>query len=141
MSILVWIAMIPIKAVLFVAGIVIVPSHFWFKTPLPKLYQRTPGRPNTIWELMIRNPVDGLKRVIKHPDSFSEKGMTEPGPTYHDKSFAWRWRRHKWLSSIRLVWRYNSKKYGEFYLGWKLGSEPPDLDFAISLRPYATIGQ
>lgn len=79
--------------------------------------------------------------MLKHPEKYVEAGTTEPGPTYHDKSFAWRWRRAGLLSSFRMVWLYPKRKhYGELYIGWKIDSEPPDLDFASSPRLWAEVG-
>ena len=143
LAILLWPPVIAVKLVLVVLGFIVVPVGMAVGR-IPTLYRNdeSRGRPYTLWEMVVRNPVDGFKYLLKHPKSWKEAGLTEPGPTYHDKAFAWRWRRSGLLASIRLVWVFRKrKKYGELYLGWKIGSEPPDLDFATSLRPFSSIGQ
>ena len=93
-------------------------------------------------ERAIRNPVGGFDYLIPHPpleqvETFgSVSEPTAEGPRLQARlRVAW-----EPLASIRIVWRYSGTKYGELYLGWKLLSQPPLLDFALSLRPYATIG-
>ena len=140
-SIVAWIPSLLVKGILYLLGFIIVPVCFKLKLDLPKVYRGTPGRPHTIWELAVRNPVDGFKRLIDHPkrQEVKQKGDVEE-PHLTDSKFQWRWRRWKWLSSIRLVWKYNQKRYGEFYFGWKLNSEPPDLDFGVQFRPFGKVG-
>ena len=106
------------------------------------LYRAGPGRPKTYWERAIRNPVGGFNYLISHPPAeeiLTYGSVTEPTP--EGPRFQWRFRQ-AWepLCSMRIVWRYSRKNYGELYLGWKLLSAPPELDFALSLRPWATIG-
>lgn len=148
---LAWIPWVAVKLVLMALGVVVVPfglatGKWW------KLYEATEGRPVTFWELVFRNPVDGMKRYIKHP--YIEPGekhsklVLESGFIPEDEKwnkfpdyFFWRWRRYKWMASFRMVWIYPGHKYyGEFYFGWKLNSEPPDLDFAMSPRILAKVG-
>ena len=97
LSLLLWLPVIIIKIVLVFLGIVIVPVGF-FSHNLPKIYRGTLGRPNTIWELMVRNPVDGFKRIFKHPlKPYKEYGIVvEPHTT--DVRFQWRFRIYKLFS-------------------------------------------
>ena len=126
------------------------------------------GRPFTLNEMIFRNFGEGFKRLFDHPPfgSVSTIGLAEPGPTYHDRRFAWRYRSAGLFASFRAVWVYWREpltlykpdsfffwrseswsiveippKYGELYIGWKLLSEPPDLDFATSLRVFSTVGE
>ena len=135
--------MVPVKILLTLLGLLVVPIGFW-TGHMPRLYRGTPGRPDTIWELAVRNPVDGLKRVIPHPETFSEagNGLLESRQMVDARRYgAWRWRRSGALASLRCIWIYpGAHHYGELYVGFKLGSEPPDLDFALSLRPRGTVG-
>ena len=55
--------------------------------------------------------------------------------------FQWRFRHYRFMCSIRLLWIYPGRKhYGELYIGWKLNSAPPELDFALSTRVWAEVG-
>jgi hypothetical protein len=126
-----------IKVVLVLAGLVAVP----FTSATSGLFRAGANRPHTYWERAIRNPVGGFDHLVPHPESFETEGADPIEPTKQHRRFAWRARHSGWLSSLRLVWRYNDTKYGELYIGWKLGSNPPLFDFALSLRPYATVGQ
>lgn len=106
------------------------------------VYQVADGRPDTYWEAAIRNPVGGFDFLIDHPPPYTieQRGdVKEPGDTH--RKFQWRLRWSGVLVSVRFVWKYSSSRYGELYLGWKLLSEPPKLDFASSIRPWAKVGQ
>ena len=136
-SILLWPPVMALKIFLALLGVVIVPLGMWTDS-VPKLYESDNNRPWTCWEMIVRNPVNNFKKLVAHPYSYS--GYGTPDPDKLEKKFAWRFRHYGLLSSIRLVWLYNEKKYGEFYLGWKLGSAKPDLDFAMQLRVWADVG-
>jgi len=135
-SILLWLPVIALKIVLVIAGLLLVR----FTSASSGLYRAGPNRPWTWKERAIRNPVGGFDYLISHPDDHSTFGTENPEPSSQGARFAWRFRIAGILSSIRLVWRYSKKNYGELYLGWKIGSAPPRLDFALSLRPWADIG-
>ena len=130
-----------VKAFLVLVGFVVVPLSFWRGRALPDLFQIGRNRPDTIWEAAIRNPVGGFGWIVPHPPEIEVRQWGEiEEPTAEGPWFQWRIRGCGWLSSIRFVWRYSDKRYGEFYLGWKLLSDPPELDFAMSPRLWATIG-
>lgn len=139
LSVLLWLPVMAVHAVLWLAGLVIVPATF---PRLPSLYVIAPGRPHTIWEAAIRNPVGGFRWLFAHPpaDQVRTWGTENPEPTAQSRRFAWRFRLSGWMSSLRLVWRYSAGRYGELYVGWKLLSDPPPLDFGVSLRPWARVG-
>ncbi len=146
LSIVLWLPVIAAKAVLALLGIVIVPWGVWSGS-VPWLYQADDNRPWTVWEMLVRNPVNNMKHLLSHPDEYTTRTnlggvQMEAQPMIdNDMRFAWRWRRSNILSSIRLVWVYNETRYGELYLGWKLGSAPPALDFAIQpFRWWAKVG-
>lgn len=130
-----------IKIILIPIGLVVV----WVKMIYLQrdmehgLYQIEKGRPFTYWEAAIRNPVGGFNFLIKHPDNYDTYGKVYE-PRLTTDRFQWRFNHYKLLCSLRLVWKYSGTRYGELYLGWKLGSAPPELDFALSLRPWATVG-
>ncbi len=128
-----------VKIILIVVGLIAVP----ITSPTSGLYRAGPGRPMTYWERAIRNPVGGFGWLIPHPPSTLTKTYGSVSePTSESPRFQWRFKRSRFpLCSFRVVWRYSAAKYGECYVGWKLDSAPPELDFALSLRPYATIGQ
>lgn len=130
-----------LKIVLILVGLVIVWVKLRFGNDMRRgIYQIGNGRPYTYWEAAIRNPVGGFNYLIEHPETYASYGkVVEPGQT--DDRFQWRFNHYKLLCSLRLVWKYSDTRYGELYLGWKLGSAPPELDFALSLRPWATVGQ
>jgi len=148
LSIALWVPLIAIKWLLIWPVTFVVVSIMWLQRvpheAWPKFFRNDNHRPFTYHEMVFRNFAEGVKRIFRHPPEaeVKEAGRTEPGPTYHPKHFAWRWRRYGMASSIRLVWVYPFRKYyGELYLGFKLNSEPPDLDFATSLRPFAKVGR
>jgi len=108
----------------------------------------------TWWWYAIRNPVEGWKKVFKHPERFTEFNRWE---TVHGASNSprppvepmeslpmleagitkWvRWRRSGWRLSYRklVVPPTGEPQYREIYFGWKLGTSPPDLDFAMQYR-------
>ena len=104
------------------------------------IYRIGQGRPHTYSEAAWRNPVGGLGWWIPHPKSYHMHGFVlEPHLTR--KRFQARFNHSGLLCSLRLVWKYSDARYGEFYLGWKLGSiiSPPELDFAMSLRLWAEV--
>jgi len=131
-----------LKAGLVLLGLVVVPLSFWRGKALPDLYRIGKGRPDTIWEAMIRNPVGGFGWLLIHPmpeqvDTYGQ--VLEPSNT--DKYLQGRLRHAGPFCSIRLLWQYpGRKRYGELYLGWKLLSAPPEFDFALSARFWATVG-
>ncbi len=149
-SVLLWAPVSLAKAVLVVLGLPVV--YFGLKAgKVPSLWRKGHNRPNTWAELAIRNPVGGFGYLIDHPEAFIEWGeILEPHKT--DKRFQIRFRQAKLLSSVRFVVKYTNTKYGEVYWGWKLGSWQatknkykdetlPELDFAMSIRPFATVGK
>ena len=108
----------------------------------------------TWWWYAIRNPVEGWKKIFKHPERFTEFNRWE---TFHGASNSprppvepmeslpmleagitkWtRWRRSGWRLSYRklVVPPTGEPQYREIYFGWKLGTSPPDLDFAMQYR-------
>ena len=108
----------------------------------------------TWWWYAVRNPVEGWKKVFKHPERFTEFNRWE---TFHGASNSprapvepmeslpmleagitkWtRWRRSGWRLSYRklVVPPTGEPQYREIYFGWKLGTSPPDLDFAMQYR-------
>ncbi len=131
--------LVVVKIILTLLGLIIVPVGM--KTKVPRLYRASEGRPWTFWEMAVRNPVGGLDYLLNHPADYLTYGYEPLEPTLQDRRFAWRVRQSGVLVSFRCVWRYSAEKYGELYVGWKLGSEPPKLDFATSLRPWAEVGQ
>ena len=135
LSILLLLPVAVVKVLLVILGLVLVPV-----TPASTgLYRAGSGRPNTYWERAIRNPVGGFGWLLRHPNSWKVFGSVSE-PTPDGPRFQWRFRIAGILCSLRLVWRYSREKYGEMYLGWKIDSAPPEFDFALSLRPRATIG-
>ena len=140
LSVLIGLLLLPIvaavKVILVLAGLVLVPL-----TPSESgLYRRGKSRPNTWWERAIRNPVGGFGFLIRHPTSVHTYGWKLVEPHQSARRFLWRFKTSGVMCSIRLVWKYSATRYGECYLGWKLDSAPPELDFALSLRPWATVG-
>ena len=142
-----------LKAGLVVAGIPIVWAKLkWADTKMRDgVYQIGVGQPFTYWEAAIRNPVGGFGWLIDHPPRDEVKTYGEVREPSHIKfvngakipvpHFQWRFRHHGLMCSIRLLWIYPRRNhYGELYLGWKLNSAPPELDFAMSPRPWATVG-
>lgn len=150
LSVLLWLPMTAVKLVLILLGPLVVPACFWFHWRIPKPWRGTPGRPRTMWELIIRNPADGLKQYFTNPPlekqrrAGSHPGYLESAPLVKEvRYFGWQWRRYKLYSMVRIVWIYPGKKrYGEWFLGFKLGYEPEyGMDFAGPLpRPWATVG-
>ena len=148
LSILLWLPVLFIEFLLWPLCAVVVTLTIPFgRSAVPKIFRndQSRGRPFTWTEMVLRNNSDGWKKMVEHPpiEEIIERGTTEPGPTYHNGHFRWRWRRWRWLSSFRMVWVYpGRKRYGEWYIGWKLNSEPPDLDFASGgIRFWARVGQ
>jgi len=140
LSILLWVPVAAIKIILVAAGVFIVPLRIDSERGLPKLYWIGAARPYTVWEAAFRNPVGGFGRLIDHPDGdYTTYGSVEE-PTATGPWFQKRFNIHGYYSSLRLVWRYSKTHYGELYIGWKLGSAPPEFDFALSPRFWATIG-
>jgi len=136
LSIVLWIPVIVIKLVLVVLGLGIVP----ISSKTSGLYRAGTGRPVTYWERAVRNPVGGFDYLLKHPDTSKTYGYVLMEPHQMANSFVWRFKVAGVLSSVRMVWKYSKTRYGECYLGWKIDSAPPQLDFALSLRPWATVG-
>ena len=140
LSILLWVPVAAIKIILVVAGVVIVPMTIDRRDGLPDLYRTGKDRPYTAWEAVFRNPVGGFGWLIDHPlDPYTTYGSVEE-PTVAGPRFQWRFNIFDYFSSLRLVWKYSDAHYGELYIGWKLGSAPPEFDFALSPRFWATIG-
>ena len=67
--------------------------------------------------------------------------MEAPDMIRFGDRFFWRWRWSGWKDGFRCVWVYSEKRYGEFYIGFKLGSSVPGLGFALRFRPWARVGQ
>jgi hypothetical protein len=141
-----WPLAITLKIKLVLLGFLVIPVYkaFGAVEHLPRIYRSTRGI-HTFWETAIRNPVDGFKFIIKHPDWRTVREISNLGtvPDMEHKylrregrRFAWRIRYSGWLTSLRLAWIWNESKGGELYFGWKLWSEHEALDFAMSLRPY-----
>ena len=136
--VLAWLPVIAIKVVLVLLGLLA--YVYWRLTGhMPELYK--PSR--DIWtfnEIVVRNPADGLKYLVKPPVSWYEatnsNGMEQHDLRRQGKRVAYRWRRKGLMASLRCTWIWSEKKGGECYIGWKLGSEKGALDFALSLRPY-----
>jgi hypothetical protein len=139
------------KIVLVVLGLIVVPLAFWKDRALPDIFRIGEGRPYTMWEAAIRNPVGGFGWLLPHPESHeiaTYGEVREPsdilfmrGAKIKVPSFQMRFRHHFPLCSIRLLWIYPGRKhYGELYIGWKLNSAPPELDFALSPRLWAEVG-
>ena len=159
LSIIAWLPVIVIKFVLIIMGLIIVPFYMGvLKKNPPGLWRHGMGRPYTVWEAAIRNPVGGFDHLIIHPmeykvitnlaqhpiNGFDNIEMEAIPMIKAGQKFAWRFRYAGILSSLRLVWLYPGKyvsHYGELYIGWKLGSNPPLLDFALSFRPWARVGK
>ena len=140
-----WVPVIILKVILILIGLPLLAIVFWLDKDIPSLYRQGVGRPLTWWELAIRNPVGGfgfilLGRYPKRPYTIHQLGEVLEA-TEGSKRFQWRIRYKGILMSFRALWIYNASKYGEVYIGWKLGSSPDELDFALSFRPYAQIGQ
>ena len=135
-SLILWVPVIILKVLLVILGLVLVPVLMTLKKDLPKIYR---GVPATMWNQTIRNPVGGFGWLLKHPPSSKQFGLLSE-PTPDGPHFQWRFRLAGVTSSLRLAWRYSRTRYGELYLGWKIDSAPPEFDFALSLRPWATIG-
>lgn len=139
---IVWPIAIAAKLILVVLGLLVVPvSIFILKTDPPKPWNGPPVGNIPQWKnLMIRNPVSGFGLIFRHPvtrtTTFGE--IREPHTT--DSKFQFRLKHNGLFCSIRMLWKYSRTRYGELYVGWKLDSEPPLLDFALSLRPWATVG-
>jgi len=138
LSILLWIPVALLHVLLIVLGWILIPV--FLKTRMPDIYD---GLPATYTNLAWRNPVSGFRNLVEHPDKYKTYGSVVE-PTADGPRLQIRFNNAGLLSSLRVVWRYNSKHYGEFYFGWKLGSEPPALDFGMSFPPlcrwWATIG-
>lgn len=137
LAILLLIPVAAIKIVLVLLGVIVVPLTF--QRGLPSLYRIGVGRPHTMWEAIVRNPVGGFGWLITHPATYATYGAVQE-PHLTTARFQWRLRNYRWLSSLRLVWKYSDTRYGELYVGWKLGSAPPELDLALSVRLWATVG-
>lgn len=143
-----------IKAILVVVGLPVVYIKMKREGDMLKgLYQIGKGRPFTYHEAAIRNPVGGFGWLFEHPpeDDVGTYGeVREPsdvkfvnGAKVKVPMFQSRFRiyEHDLMCSIRLLWIYPRRKhYGELYIGWKLLSAPPELDFALSPRIWATVG-
>ena len=150
-GVLLWPVMLAVKIVLVLLGLIVVPVALGFGRItdgklmahmfIPKLWRSTRGIP-TFWENAIRNPADGVKFWFKakawHVKGYDGRDME---PHLMDTKFAYQYRWSGWFSMIRLVWVYNEHKYGEFFIGFKLGFESDVLDFAVQFRPYSTVGQ
>lgn len=135
LGIALWPLIMAVKVALVLVGLVAVR----YTDPDRGMWRRGFGRPDTWWERAIRNPVGGFDHMIRHPDSYNQWGEVREAP-FTLKRFQWRVRYSGLLVSVRLLWQYNHERYGELYVGWKLGSNTPLLDFAMSLRPWATSG-
>ena len=133
---LLWIPVIAIKIVLVAAGLIIVPIGLR-RDRLPPLYR---GSPATFWNLAIRNPISGFGWYFDQPDGFSVKtnfGSDLESRPLRDagQKSAYRWRWAGWKVSYRyLRLLKGGDRYLEVYFGWKLGSQPVELDFATQLR-------
>jgi len=136
-SLLVYPPFIALKLVLILVGIPTVGIGLLFGWRIPKLYLADWGRPFTFWEMVVRNPISGLKHYLQDPGSYTQTGHDIPHDEIWKQPFYFRFRRHGWfLSSIRMVWTYGDDHYGELYFGFKLGSVAGELDFGLSIRPY-----
>jgi len=135
---LLWPPVIAAKVVLVLLGPIVVPIGMAFGR-VPVLYQADSNRPQTAWEMIVRNPVNGMKWWITPPEYYYTVGeIVEPHAT--TKRVQARWNVSRLLTSFRFLVKWNDKRYSELYIGWKLGSEPGALDFALSFRPFATVG-
>jgi len=142
LAILLLVPVAVIKVILILLGLVIVPFAFWRGKALPDMYRIGINRPYTVWEAMIRNPVGGFGWLLEHPEPEQVRTYGEVlEPSNIIKPLQARFRHAGLFCSIRLLWQYPGyKHYGELYLGWKLLSAPPELDFALSARFWATVG-
>ena len=132
-SILLWLPVAAFHIVAIIAGIIfIVPVGLKFG--MPRLYRAGANVPWTYWEMAWRNPVSGFRWLVKHPDKYKTYGSAVE-PKADGPRFQARFNNSGYLSSLRVIWRYTDFHYGEFYFGWKLGSEPPALDFGMSFPP------
>ena len=142
LSVALWAPVIAVKVGLILLGLLIVPFYLkvLYRDP-PNIWRFGVGRPLTVWEAAIRNPVGGFDYLITPPLGYQTYGTSPIEPTLQSSRLAYRFRIKRLYSSLRLVVRYSNTKYGECYIGWKLGTTSGLLDFALSLRPYATVGQ
>lgn len=128
-----------IKAILVIVGLIVVPVMF--SRGLPALYRIGEGRPQTIWEAAIRNPVGGFGFLFEHPEGEVYQIGEVLEATETTKTLQARCRTHKYFASVRFLWKYSETRYGELYIGWKLNSAPPEFDFALSARVWAKVGE
>lgn len=135
-SVLLWVPVVAIKVVLVVLGLIVVPVT----SRTHGLYRAGPDRPKTYWERAVRNPVGGFDYLIDHPKGNTRTYGALVEPHLTTERFQYRFKVAGVLSSIRIVWKYSKTRYGESYVGWKIDSAPPRLDFAMSLRPWAKVG-
>jgi len=147
-----------VKAVLAVLGFFVVSLTFHIDK-VPKMFRADANRPQTWWEMAVRNPANGTKFWVKHPNrgevktygkvreandtsvtTFVTFSTTEskvvPVPYLQARVRHW-----KHLISFRTQWIYpGRRRYGEIYIGWKLLSESPALGFALQFRWMAKVG-
>lgn len=143
-----WLPVVIVKLIYFLMGLIIVPLFMATGSKLPDMWRVGKGRPYTIWEAAIRNPVGGFGYIFEPPIYWNTEGIHDPDrwlanvaeehPDLRkkEKNTIYRWRWTGWMISYRRVWLWNETHYGEIYFGWKLGSDPDQLDFATSFRPY-----
>ena len=145
-SCVLWIPVAILKIVLALIGLFVVPiclrlgepTHLWQKGAVPDWWLTMSQNRNVIaqrfprfWWWAIRNPVSGFGSLISPRGTYRQWGsITEPHQT--DLKWQWRFRLSGLLSSFRCVWKYSKTRYGELYLGWKLGST--NWNFAMQLR-------
>ena len=145
MAFALWFVRIPFEILVFLAGLIVVPFYVLIlKKDPPKLWGFGETRPHTLNEAMFRNSSHGtcffFKPVNTGYEEWGHRSSMEP--TVNGPRLVWRVRYKFPYISLRVVWRYNNKRYGEFYWGWKIASDPVKFCFAVPLgvRVWATIG-
>lgn len=95
------------------------------------------------WWFAMRNPVNGMRYIFKDREAkvagwegpMEAQNLIDAGVTV-----ATRWLYSGAFAGYRRVWLTKDGKYGEFWFGWKVGSDVPGLGFTAQLRRNREIG-
>lgn len=96
------------------------------------------------WWYAVRNPVNNRRFIFKDREAKID-GWEGPMEAQNlidaGVKSATRWAYSGFFAGYRRVWLKKDNKYGEFWIGWKVGSTVPGLAFTMQLRRNAEIGQ
>ena len=97
----------------------------------------------TFWWYAVRNNVNNMRFIFKDREAKIEgwegpmeaQNLIDAGVTK-----ATRWAYSGPFAGYRRVWLTKDGKYGEFWIGWKVGSTVPGMGFNLQLRRNREIG-